>query len=165
MEKELLNTPKFKVVQKETASGTTAIIRHPGAVVILPIFENGNVCLIRNRRKAVDQVLIELPAGTLEPNEPPAVTAKRELAEETGYRAEAIQPLFDYFVSPGILDERMHAFVATGLTPGPTNLMDDEEIETLVVPLTEALDWIQTGKIEDAKTIATLLFYCRFQDE
>lgn len=165
MDKELLRTPKFKVVQKVDSTGSSAIIRHPGAVVILPLVGGDQICLISNRRKAVNRTLIELPAGTREPNETPLETAERELTEETGYRAKSMQPLFDYFVSPGILDERMYSFVAEGLEPGPKQLMDDEDIETMVVPFSDAIDWIRQGKIEDAKSIATLLYFWQFQKD
>lgn len=161
-EKELLKTPKFTVVEREFASGKSTIIRHPGAVVILPFVDEDQVCLIQNQRKAVDQRLYELPAGTLEPGEPPLKTAYRELAEETGYTASTMTPLLDYFVSPGIMDERMYVFVAQDLTRGEQNLMEDEEIETLVVSFDEVLNWVQAGKIQDAKTIATILYYKEF---
>lgn len=159
---ELLKTAKFSVVQRETSQGSVTHIRHPGAVVILPFVDENRICLIRNLRRTIDSRLIELPAGTLEPDESPTVTASRELAEETGYRAGNIEPLFDYFVSPGILDEKMHAFVATDLTPGTPHRMDDEDIENLVTPWDEAIAMIRRGEIQDAKTIATLLYYAQF---
>ena len=159
----LLKTKKFTVVEKEFPSGKSVLINHPGAVVILPFVDDDHVCLITNHRKAIDQKLFELPAGTLEPDEPPLQTAIRELAEETGYTARSIEPLLEYFVSPGIMNEKMYVFVARDLQTGEQNLMDDEEIETLVVPFDDVLKWIQTGKIQDAKTIATVLYYKQFK--
>lgn len=161
-EKELLKTPKFTVVERDFANGKSTIIRHPGAVVILPFVDEDHVCLILNQRKAVDQKLYELPAGTLEPGEPPLNTAYRELAEETGYTAQTMTPLLDYFVSPGIMDERMYVFVAQDLNRGQQNLMEDEEIDTLIVSFNEVISWIRTGRIQDAKTIATILYYKEF---
>ena len=139
------------------------IVKHPGGAVIVAINDKDEVCLLKQYRHAVREHIWELPAGCLEPNEPPLETAKRELTEETGWTAGKIQPLFDYFVSPGILDEKMYAFVATELVEGNQNLMADEEITTLSASLEEALDWVRDGKILDAKTIATLLYYDRFR--
>ncbi|MFO0883089.1 MAG: NUDIX hydrolase [Pirellulales bacterium] len=158
----LLTTSRFRVVREyqPLANGQTRpreIVRHPGAVVIVPLLDSGEVCLIRNYRISVKQTLLELPAGTLEPNEPPIETAGRELIEETGFRAAKIFPLHQFFLSPGILDERMHAFLATGLTAGPTALEAGEEIINEVVPLEVAVGKIFSGEIQDAKTIAALL--------
>jgi ADP-ribose pyrophosphatase len=159
----LLQTHKFRVVRETIAapSGRTKsreIVRHPGACVIVPLLDDGRVCLIRNWRVAVNQTLIELPAGTLEPPEPPAVTAERELIEETGYRATKIEFLHAFFLSPGILDEKMHLYLATGLTAGPTAREEGEEIENWLVPFNEALSMIFRGEIQDAKTIVGLLW-------
>lgn len=162
----LLETKKFRVVRETqtTPSGkqkTREIVRHPGACVIVPLLDDGRVCLIRNYRIAVNQTLIELPAGTLEPPEPPLETARRELIEETGYRPAKIEPLHAFFLSPGILDERMHLFLATGLTAGDTAREEGEEIENLLVPWQQAIDMIFDGTIQDAKTIVGLLWLDR----
>ena len=124
---ELLVTRKFRVV-RHTERGHDGqqhvkdIVVHPGAVTILPLFDDGRVCLIYNQRVAAGKTLIELPAGTLEPGEDPATTALRELAEETGYRAKRVEKLCEFFMSPGILTERMHVYVARGLDPGEAAL-------------------------------------------
>jgi ADP-ribose pyrophosphatase len=138
------------------------IVRHPGAVVILPIFEDGRVCLVREYRVAVDETLIELPAGTLEPNEDPAEAAARELAEETGYRAGSIRPLLEFCMSPGILDERMHLFLAESLTPGPMSLDAGEDLEPMTCTWAEAMEMARRGDIRDAKTLVSLLYYDAF---
>ena len=107
---ELLLTGRmFQVVRRESVAAdgrrhVREVIRHPGAVVLLPILDDGRVVLIRNRREAVGQHLVELPAGTLEPGEDPMAAAHRELAEETGYRAGTMELLVSFFSSPGILD-------------------------------------------------------------
>jgi ADP-ribose pyrophosphatase len=138
------------------------VIRHPGAVVILPLLDDGRVCFVRNFRVAVGQTLIELPAGTLEPDEPPIETARRELAEETGYRAGRIEHLLSFCMSPGILDERMHLFLATELQPGPTALEAGEDIQQLVLGWEESLEMARRGEINDAKTLVGLLYYQMF---
>lgn len=163
----LLKTRRFDVVRLsyQSADGQThqrEVARHPGAVTILPLLEDGRVCLIRNYRVAVDQTLIELPAGTLEPGEDPLVTARRELEEETGYRCAALEQLCEFFMSPGILSERMLLFLATGLTAGPPRLEAGEQIENLLVSWQDAMRFIERGEIHDAKTLAGLLWYDRF---
>ncbi len=160
----LFEGSRFRVerVMQQMPDGTEhprEIVRHPGAVTILPLFDDGRICLLKNFRAAVGQTLIELPAGTLEPDEDPAVTARRELAEETGYRAGRIEPLVAFFMSPGILDERMHVFTATDLQPGPTALEPGEDIRPLIVDWPEALDMVRDGRIQDAKTLAALLYF------
>ena len=159
---ELLRTEKFNVVQRFIDGREKTLVQHPGAVVILPFVDADHICLIRNKRFAVEKTLVELPAGTLEPGEEAIITAQRELAEETGFRSDNLTPLFDYYVSPGILNEKMHAFIAKNLVAGEQNLMHDEEIEIEVVRFDDALAAIKNGQIEDAKTIATLLYYQQF---
>lgn len=141
------------------------VVQHPGAVVILPILDDGRVCLIRNYRIAVRQWLYELPAGTLELGEPPIETAKRELIEETGYRCEKIEPLCEFFMSPGILNERMHAFVATGLKEGATQLEAGEQISNYLATPTEVDQLLTSGQLQDAKSLAAWLYYLRFKGE
>ena len=138
------------------------IVRHPGAVVILPLLGDGRVCLVRNYRVAVDQTLIELPAGTLEAGEDPGATALRELAEETGYRAGRMKHLLTFCMSPGILDERMHLFLAEDLQPGPLALEAGEDIQPLLCTWEEALEMARQGEIRDAKTLVGLLYYRTF---
>jgi len=138
------------------------VVRHPGAVVILPLLDDGRVCFVRNYRVAVDQTLIELPAGTLEPGEDTAETARRELAEETGYRAGRIEHLLTFCMSPGILDERMHLYLAGELQPGPMALEAGEDIQPLVCTWEEALEMVRRGEIHDAKTLVGLMHYRMF---
>lgn len=159
----LLTTSKFRVVRETITSAagqlkTREIVRHPGACVIVPLLGDGRVCLIRNWRVAVNQTLIELPAGTLEPPEPPEAAAARELAEETGYRAATIRFLHAFYLSPGILDEKMHLYLATGLTAGQPEREEGEEIENLLVPLDAAIEMVFRGEIQDAKSIIGLLW-------
>lgn len=165
---ELLSTRRFRVVRRKyrTADGqehSREVILHPGAVTILPLIDEEQVCLIRNRRLAVDQTLLELPAGTLEEGEQPMAAAARELEEETGWRAENVELLHSFWMSPGILRERMHLVLATGLTPGRTQLDAGEQIEPLAVAWAEAMEMVRNGAIEDAKTLVALLYYDRFR--
>jgi ADP-ribose pyrophosphatase len=165
---ELLRSKLFKVVRhRYTDAGgvqrTRETIQHPGAVTILPLLDDGRVCLVRNYRVAVGKELLELPAGTLEPGEAPEYTAARELAEETGYHASSIEKLTEFFMSPGILNERMHLFLATGLTLGTAAPEDGEEVAPVVLPWQEALLMVHSGQIEDAKSLAGLLYYERFR--
>jgi ADP-ribose pyrophosphatase len=140
-------------------------VLHPGAVAILPLVDDRRICLVRNRRPSIDRTLVEIPAGTLEVGEEPAVCAARELAEETGYTAGRLERLAAFYLSPGILNERMHVFTAHGLVAGPARREANEEIENLVVETDEALEMIARGEIEDGKTIAALLFYNAFRRE
>jgi len=154
-----------KVLQQlpDGSSMAREVVRHPGAVVVLPLVDDHRICLVRNFRPAVGQTLLELPAGTLEPGEDPLETARRELAEETGYRAEHIEHLLSFFMSPGILDERMHVYLATGLAPGAQSLETGEQLEPLLLPLPEALAMARDGRIQDAKTLTALLYYWLFR--
>jgi ADP-ribose pyrophosphatase len=140
------------------------VVLHPGAVVILPLIDAGHVCLLRNRRWAVGEELWEVPAGTLEPPEPPEEAAVRELAEETGYRAGRWRKLLEFYSSPGVLSERMHLFLAEDLTPGPQALEAGEQIRVEVVPWEQALAWARDGTIRDAKTLVALLYWRQFSD-
>lgn len=164
----LLVTSRFAVeeVERKSPDGQVrkrAVVRHPGAVTIIPMVDIDRVCLIRNFRVSVDQTLIELPAGTLEPPEPPAEAADRELREETGYRAGSMRELHGFYLSPGILDERMHLFVATDLEAVGTAREPGEEIENLVVSWREAMELVESREIQDAKTIVGLLLYDRLR--
>jgi len=165
--KVLFEGRRFRVERaiQLTADGTEHlrdVVRHPGAVVILPLFDDGRVCLVRNYRVAVDEALLELPAGTLEAGEDPAETARRELAEETGYRAGKIELIHTFYMSPGILDEKMYLYLATSLTPGPMSLESGEDLQPLLLSRAEALAMAKDGRIHDAKTLVGLLYHAAF---
>ncbi len=165
----LFQGTRFRVVetQQRLPDGSTAppqVILHPGAVLILPLVGPDRVCLIRNERVAVGKTLIELPAGTLEGPEDPRLAAERELAEETGYTAARWRELPGFFMSPGILRERMHVFVAEDLTPGDPAREAGENIDNLIKPWSEALAMAERGEIEDAKTLCALMMWDRVRN-
>jgi ADP-ribose pyrophosphatase len=158
---------RFRLDTVALPDGSTAIreiIGTPGAVVIVPLTADGQVRMVRQYRSAAGEFLLELPAGTLEPNESPAQAAPRELAEETGDHAARWRRLTGFYTLPGICDEYLHLFLATGLTPGPTNQEADEFIEVVTLPLDEALAMARRGEIRDAKTIIGLLMAGAMQD-
>ncbi len=166
--KLLLTTERFRVeeVTRELPEGGTrsrAVVRHPGAVAIIPLVSPSQICLIRNYRVSVQESLLEIPAGTLEAGESPLETAHRELQEETGYRAESLEHIASFYLSPGIMDEKMHVFVAHQLTAGNAAREQGEEIENVVTDWNTALELIFSGEITDAKTIASLLLYDRLR--
>ena len=135
------------------------IVVHPGAVTILPVLRDGRLVLIRNLRHTVGEELWELPAGTLEKGEDPARCAERELTEETGYHATEIIPFGWFYTSPGILTEKIFAFIGAGLSAGPQALEDNESIQVEIVTPDRTLAMIRENKIVDAKTIAVVLKY------
>jgi ADP-ribose diphosphatase len=156
---------RFEIHRLEDEKGNIRkreVCVHNGAVVILPILPDGRIVLIQNRRYSIGQTLIELPAGTLEKGEEPIRCAGRELQEETGYQAGRLEPIGQFFSSPGVLTEKLYAFAAYDLMKGTPQLEEGEEIEAIPTPLGKAIDMIGDGEICDAKTIATLLMYERF---
>ena len=164
----LFQGKRFRVVRAEQTmpDGTLhfrEIVEHPGAVAILPVVDDGRICLIENYRVAAGRGLYELPAGTLEPGEDPLAAAGRELAEETGYRAGRIELMARFFTSPGVLSEQMYLYLATGLKPGEPSREAGEDIRNHLVPWEEAVEMARDGRIEDAKTLVGLLHYQAFR--
>ena len=128
------------------------VVVHPGSVVLLPITDAREVVLVANRRWQIGRRLLELPAGTLHPQEAPAAGAARELAEETGYRARELAPLWSMYIAPGLTDEVMHVFEARGLTPVGQQLEADEDLEVRLLPLAAVQGALVQGRFHDAKT-------------
>jgi ADP-ribose pyrophosphatase len=152
------NVERRWLARRDGGSEAREVVVHPGSVVILPLLPDGRIVMIRNLRFSVERTLWELPAGTRDPSEPPLLCAARELEEETGYRAAQLEPLLEFYPAPGISNERMHAFVATGLTPVAQQLDATEQIEVFPLADTEVLRMLRAGEIEDAKSIAVLLY-------
>ena len=149
-----------------SATGETIrrdLILHPGAVVILPMIDRDHVCLLKNYRFILDETLWELPAGTLEPREAIVEAAGRELMEETGYTARRWRSLGYYYASPGVLDEKLHIFVAQDLTAGPAKPEPDEHLEPKTVKWEEAVKMVLDGTIKDAKTATGILIWDRLR--
>ncbi len=140
------------------------VVRHPGAVVILPLVDPEHVCMIHTYRAAIDRWHLELPAGTLDKDLPPLEMAHRELVEETGYRAERIVHLHTFVMSPGILDERMHCYVATGLVQGATARELGEQMDNRIFSWSDIDRLLRDHQIEDAKTLVALLWYLRYRE-
>lgn len=134
------------------------IVVHRGSAVIVPVFDDGTVALVRQYRHAAGKYLLEVPAGSLDEGEDPQTGALRELEEEIGYRAAKIEKIAEFFVSPGFLTEKMFVYLATELTETSQNLEEDELIEIEPLTLDQALGKIRSGEIEDAKTIVGLTF-------
>src|SRR5258707_10459926 len=136
---------------------TREVVHHSGRAVILPAFEDGTICLVRQYRHPAVRYLLELPAGTLNDKERPEEGAARELEEELGLVAGKLEKLAEFFVSPGFCEEKMWLYLATDLTETAQRLEDDELIEVVRLPIDRALQMITDGEIEDAKTIIGLM--------
>jgi ADP-ribose pyrophosphatase len=132
------------------------IVDHRGATAMVPVLDGGNVVLVRQYRYAVSTELLEIPAGTLESGEKPEDCARRELEEETGYTCQAITKLLECFVAPGYSTEKIHIYLAKGLTKTRPRTEEDEKITVETYPFEAALAKIQSGEIQDAKTIVGL---------
>jgi len=176
MHERLIETPRFTVERRRyrhTDGGELIrdVVVHPGAVVVLAMIKKKNadqhvgkrlqdrIVMIRQLRRSVEKTLLELPAGTREPDEPPIETARRELIEETGFQAGQMEPLATFYTSPGITTELMHAFVATELTEVGQNLERGEEIEVETIDVKRARAMLTCGELCDGKTIAVLGMY------
>lgn len=133
------------------------VVHHHGSAVILPVFDDGTVALVRQYRHPAVRYLLEAPAGTLDDRERPEDGAVRELQEELGLSAGRMEKLSEFFVSPGFCEEKMWVFLATELTQGRQQLEDDENLEVVRLPIEEALEMITSGEIQDAKTIIALI--------
>jgi ADP-ribose pyrophosphatase len=149
----------FSIVEQalRLPSGRTVVrqmVQHPGAVVIMPQLADGRLVLIAQYRFAVGETLLEFPAGTLEPGEAPLACARRELIEETGYRAEHWHPLGEIYSSPGFCDERLHLFLASGLVSEHAAADEDEILEVKQLTVQEVEQAIVDGALVDAKSIA-----------
>ena len=146
-----------KVALPDGSEITREVVRHPGAVAIVPLLSPREVVLIKQFRYSAGKTLWEIPAGTLEPGETPTACAERELTEETGYRAGKIVPMGGFYTSPGFCTEFLHLFLALELEHRGLKLDSDERIEVHPMDLKEAFDKIENGEIVDAKTIVGLL--------
>jgi ADP-ribose pyrophosphatase len=167
--------PLFRVVRDRLIEpggkeGVRDVVRHNGSAVILAVDNSKSkkdpwIVMERQYRHAANRFLWEVPAGKLEPGEDPLAGAKRELEEETGYRAKKWTELVEYYASPGFLGESMKVFLAEGLMPGDARPEDDELIELRLVKMSELLSTIEKGGIMDGKTLSSVLLYARLLEK
>jgi len=148
--------------------GELEMIRHPGASAVVPFMsdpagDDPQILLLRQYRYAAERVLYEVPAGRLDPGEAPEACARRELREETGCVASGVEHLFTMFTTPGFTDEQIHVFMAVGLTRGENAREPDEFIELETMSLSRALELIERGEIQDAKTALSLMYAAGFR--
>jgi ADP-ribose diphosphatase len=142
---------------------TRDVIEHDGAVAVIAIDENGDLILERQFRYAAGKELLEIPAGGIDPGETPEQTAYREMQEETGYAPGKLEKLTGFYAAPGYASEYLHLFLATDLKPARLTAEDTDEIELIRVQLDIAVEMIRAGDIQDAKSIAGILFYLKFK--
>jgi ADP-ribose pyrophosphatase len=151
-----------EVLEPSGVRATREVITHPGSVVVLPVLPDGKIILIRQYRHATRQFLWELVAGRIDDGEAPRQAAKRELIEETGYRAKSFKVFLDVFPTPGFLEERMYILLAEGVTPGDAQPEEDEKIVSRAYSVAELKEMIRKGHLRDAKSVAGILFYINF---
>ncbi|HEX5882982.1 MAG TPA: NUDIX hydrolase [Pyrinomonadaceae bacterium] len=164
---KILNSQKvfdgrvFKVTVDTISEGDVTyqreVVHHHGSAVIIPVFDDGTVSLVRQYRHPAVRYLLEAPAGTLADGERPEAGAARELQEELGLVAARLEKLSEFFVSPGFCEEKMWVYLATELSEGKQLLDDDEILDVLRLPIADALEMITSGEIQDAKTIIGLM--------
>lgn len=153
----IFNVNRLHVKLPDGRTATRDVVRHPGAVAIVALTEEGRICLVRQYRTALGRVTVEIPAGKLDPGEDPLEAAHRELLEETGMRADRMAYLTTIATSVGFCDELIHIYLATGLTFASSNPDADEFINVDLVEVGELVDAVLDGRIEDAKTVVGAL--------
>ena len=137
------------------------VIEHAGAITLLPLDAEQNIWFVRQYRHAAGQALLELPAGTLNPGEAPALAANRELQEEIGMRAGRLDELASFYLAPGYSSELMHVYLAQDLIPSVLAPDEDEFLNIEKIPASQALGLVARGELHDAKSLATLLLAAR----
>lgn len=153
----IFNVNRLRVELPTGKEALRDVVRHPGAVAIVALTEDGRICLVRQYRTSLARVTVEIPAGKLDPGEDPLTCAKRELREETGMVAEKMAFLTTIATSDGFTDELIHIYMATGLTFAESAPDEDEFINVDLVPLSELIDAVLDGRIEDCKTVTGAL--------
>ena len=164
----IINVDVDEVRFPDGSVGQIEMIRHPGASAVVPFVSDPGgsdpqLLLIRQYRYAAEGYLYEIPAGRLEPGEAPEVCAERELREETGCTAERVEHMFTMYTTPGFTDEKIHLFMAVGLASGEASLEADEFLEVVPTTLSRALEMIEAGEIQDAKTALGILYAAGFR--
>ena len=164
----IINVDMDEVRFPNGSVGELEMVRHPGAAAVVPFLsdplgDDPQILLLKQYRYAAESYLYEIPAGRLDEGEDPADCARRELKEETGCTAERVEPLLSMYTTPGFTDERIHIFMASGLSQGTSGREKDEFIEIETVPLSRALSMVQAGAIPDGKTALALLYAAGFR--
>ena len=159
----IVNLDRDTVRFPDGSTGQLEMLRHPGASAVVPVLDppgeaDPRVLLIRQFRHAAEAFIWEIPAGRLDPGESPEACARRELEEETGMRAAAVERLTTIYTTPGFTDERIHLFLAHGLEPGAQHREADEFMELHTLRWSEVLELVRSGQIVDGKTLTSLLF-------
>ncbi len=155
---KIINVRKDEIILDDGRKATREVVEHPGSSAIIPFISKDEIILIRQYRHAVNEIIYEIPAGTLDKGESFFQCAGRELEEETGYKARTLEPLIILYPSPGILNETLHLFKAINLTKTRTNYQADESIKGITqVKLNDALGMVKRGEIKDAKTVCSIL--------
>ncbi|CAG7612206.1 Methanol dehydrogenase activator [Paenibacillus solanacearum] len=135
------------------ATATREIVKHPGAVAVLALTDDGRMLVVEQYRKPLEKSQIEIPAGKLDAGEDPLDAAKRELEEETGYRCESLRHISSFYTSPGFADEILHLYASEQLSKGEANPDEDEFLELEAITLEQAQAYMREGRISDAKTV------------
>lgn len=161
-EGKVFGVRRDEVVEPGGLQVTREVVTHPGSVVVLPVFPDGRILMIRQYRYATRQFLWELVAGRIDDGEKVEKAAARELAEETGYRAKRVRVFLEMFPTPGFLEERMFVLLATGLTEGQAQPEEDERITLKMFTRRQLEKMIRGNELRDAKSLAGLLYYLRF---
>ena len=154
-----------EIIEPSGVHAVREVVTHPGSVVVLPVLPDGRVVLVRQYRHATRHHLWELVAGRMEKGEAPKQGARRELKEETGYRARKLSVILDFFPTPGFLEEKMFILLAEGLTAGKAEPEEDEKLTVGLFSKQELQQMIRKRQLRDAKSIAGLLFYFSFLDK
>jgi ADP-ribose pyrophosphatase len=167
-EGKVINVDRDRVRFPNGSEGELEMVRHPGASAVVPFLtdpwsDDPQILLVKQFRHAADSFIYEIPAGKLDGEEDPEVCARRELQEETGCTAERMEHLLTFYTTPGFTDERIHAFMATGLTRGDVAHEKDEFMTVETVTLSRALELIQKGELSDAKTALSILYVAGFR--
>jgi ADP-ribose pyrophosphatase len=166
-EGKVINVDRDSVRFPDGSVGELEMVRHPGASAVVPFLtdpdgDDPQILLIKQFRYAADDFIYEIPAGKLDGDEDPADCARRELQEETGCTAARVEHLYTFYTTPGFTDERIHAFMASGLTRGDVKHEKDEFMSLETVTLSRALELIRTGELKDAKTALSILYAAGF---
>jgi ADP-ribose pyrophosphatase len=164
----IINLDMDEVCFPNGSTGELEMVRHPGASAVVPFLsdpfgDDPQILMIKQYRYAAEDYLYEIPAGRLDPGEAPIDCARRELREETGCTAERVEPLLTFYTTPGFTDEKIHLFMASGLTHGKSGRESDEFIEMQTFPLSRALSMVGSGEIRDGKTALGLLYAAGFR--